>query len=270
MTTGGAGTIVNAMALGRGAAFGLRYHARARLQPARSWSVHTDGRRLPGPKARLAIESARVVLGQSPQRIEVHCDIPPERGLKSSSAVSLAVLQAALRSKGSVWPTGRLLRTAATVGLRSGTSLTGAYDDAAACLLGGVVVTDNRARRILHRYELPRGLRALVHVPSGRRPTSSIRGTDFRPIRAAVDEAFRHACQARVRDAMLLNTSAYAGLFRLATRFTTAALEIGCYAAGLSGKGPAQVALGTPDALHELSRRFDNTHPIGIRRGQAA
>lgn len=270
MTIGGAGTIVNAMALGRGAAFGLRYHARARMRPSARWEVHTEGRRLAPLKARLAIESARLVLGDTPHRIEVHCDIPPERGLKSSSAVSLAVLRAALQAKGTRWPAPRLLRAAATAGLRSGTSLTGAYDDASACLLGGVVVTDNVARRILKRLEFPRGLAALVHVPAQRRPTRAVRGTDFRPIRALVAEAFTLARQGRLRDAMVLNTSAYAPLFRLRTIFSQAALEAGCHAAGLSGKGPAEVAIGPRDALHTLSRRFDNTRPVALRRGVEA
>lgn len=267
---GGAGTIVNAMATGRGVAFGLRFQAHARIHPDSRWTVFDAGRRLSVERSRLAIESARAVLGEAPHRIDVACNIPMERGLKSSSAVSLAVIEACLRAARERWSAAQRLRAAAEAGLRSGTSLTGAYDDAAACLLGGVVATDNRRRRILRRSELPRGLSALVRAPPRRRTTASVRGTDFRSIRAQVEEAFRLALRGRVGAAMEANTDAYARAFRLRPRFSAAAREVGCFAAGLSGKGPAEVAIGRPDALSTLARRFLHVQPVALRRGRAA
>lgn len=267
MTVGGAGTIVNAMATGRGSAFGIGYRSSARVRPAPRWMVFTGGRRLDAVRSRLAIESARLVLGDEPHRIDVDSDIPPERGLKSSSSVSLAVLEACLRLTGRAWTEDRLLRAAATAGLRSGTSLTGAFDDAAACLRGGIVLTDNRRRRILSTSAFPLRMAALVHAPRLRRPTRSVRGMEFGSIRALVDDAFHLALKGRFRDAMVLNTAAYAPLFRLRPRFSIAALESGCHAAGLSGKGPSEVAVGTRPQLRDLARRFPNTRLLPLRRG---
>ena len=264
----GAGTIVNAMATGRGVAFGLDLSVVVTVAPAKRWSVVSAGKRL-GPRAALlAIESARRVT-TTPLRIEVTTNIPPERGLKSSSAVSVATIRACLNHTRRRWTDAKILSAAADAGLRSGTSLTGAYDDAAACLLGGIVFTDNRKRRLTARRPLPRGLVALVHLGAHRLPTARVKGTDFEPVRAIVHDAERLARAGDMRSAMLLNTAAYAPLFRHDARFTFAMLHAGAYAAGLSGKGPAEIALLTPRQAAHLRRRWPNSLIVRVRNRRA-
>lgn len=273
-TAGGAGTVVNAMATGRGCAFGMRLRVAARVRPDSRWSVLDNGRRLPPAPARLAIEAARrAMAGQGksiPLRIEVRSEIPQERGLKASSAVAVAVIRAGLRLQGKRWTDQRILEGAAEAGLASGTSLTGAFDDAAACLLGGVVVTDNRRRRIVRRFNLPPRLAALVHVPARRLATAQVRGTRFDAVRPLVEEAWNLARRGEIRDAMLLNTTAYAPLFGHRARFTLDALAHGAWSAGLSGKGPAEIALGTPDVLRALRRRYPRARLVPLRPGGSA
>jgi len=271
---GGAGTIVNAMATGRGAAFGLGFLVEARVQPARTWSVHAQGRRLGTPEDRLARAAARLVQARAAPderwRIDVASDIPPERGLKSSSAVAVAVVRAALDEVGLAWRPASILRAAAQSNLDAGVSVTGAYDDAAACLLGGVCLTDNRRRRLLQRTRLPRGLHALVRIPRQRLPTRAVRSTDFSSIRPFIDEAWRLARRDDIRAAMILNTTAYAPMFGHTPAFTIRALELGAWAAGLSGKGPAEVALATPSVLRRLETAFPEARRVSLRNGGVA
>lgn len=270
-TAGGAGTVVNAMATGRGCAFGLRLRVEARVRPDERWSVFSGGRRLALSRARLAFEAARRVPAggrtPGPLRIDIRSEIPPERGLKSSSAIAVAVIRACLRHQGRRWSAGRILEAAAEAGLASGTSLTGAFDDAAACLLGGVVVTDNTRRQIVRRFNLPSRLSALVHVPKRRLPTAQVRGTRFDGVRPIVDEAWNLARRGEIRDAMLLNTTAYAPLFGHRARFTLDALAAGAFSAGLSGKGPAEIALGTPAVLRTLRGRYPRARLVPLRPG---
>lgn len=244
---GGAGTIVNAFATGRGAAFGLDWRVRARVAPARATGVWNGRRKLTPAEARLATETARCVLGRLGRRerlrIDVESEIPPKRGLKSSSAVAVAVARAVLAHVGARMSDVKLLELVADAAVRSGTSLTGALDDAAACLWGGVVFTDNDRRRVLGRGRLPPDLVALVHVPRRTLLTGSLRRRHFRPVSELVATAWRLARRGEYRDAMLLNTLAYAPLLRTATDFTFQALARGAAAAGLSGKGPAEIAL---------------------------
>jgi shikimate kinase len=267
--SGGAGTIVNAMATGRGVTFGLAFHVEVRVRPAARWSVRTDARVLGAREARLAVESARLV-SPAPLTIEVRSDIPAERGLKSSSAVSVATIRAAVASHGRRWSDTRILESAAAAGLRSGTSVTGAYDDAAACLLGGVCFTDNRRRRLVRHDRLPAGLVAVVKVPARRLQTRKVRGTDFEPIRALVSDAERLALSGDLRSAMLLNTAAYGPLFAHRTSFSTQALAAGAWAAGLSGKGPAEIALVRRPDLARVRRLWPGARVVAVRNGRVA
>lgn len=243
----GAASIVNAFATQRGAAFGLDLRVEARVQPAARASVWNGRRRLPPSEARLALETARRVQQRThdrrPLRIEIQSEIPPERGLKSSSAVGVAVARAVLDELGQRVPISTLLSDVADAALTSGTSLTGAYDDAAACALGGVVVTDNARRKIVARDQLPNHLVAWVSWGRGRRRTGALDRRRFEPLSDAVALAWDLARRRRYRAAMLVNTLAYAPTLGLVPAFTFEVLEEGAYAAGLSGKGPAEVAL---------------------------
>lgn len=255
---GGAGTLVNAFATGNGATFGLGYHVTARVASSRAFRVWSNGRRLPEAEARLAVESARAIQQKlaAPEPLDIHVesDIPPRRGLKSSSAVSVAVVQAVAQHAGRRAPDAQLLDAAADAGLRSRTSLTGAYDDASACLLGGVVLTDNRARRIRRRARLPRGLVALVRVPRKTLATGSLRRATFRPIGPVIARAWQLAFDGHYREAMLLNTLAYAPLLGHTPTFSMRAIARGAYAAGLSGKGPAEIALVESEEVPRFRR----------------
>ena len=253
---GGAATIVNAFATGRGAAFGLGYVVRARVRPARAWSVRSGGRRLRPPQDALALITARTMqrrLGtRGPLAISIDSQIPPAKGLKSSSAVGVAVARAVAAEAQATLSLQALLEVVADAGIASGTSLTGAFDDAAACALGGVVLTDNDRRRIVQRSHLPPGLVALVSTPLRSLATGSLRRAAFRPLASLVDEAWAKARRGAIAQAMLANTLAYAPALGHLPRFTLEALKAGAWAAGLSGKGPAEVAL----VRAATSRRF--------------
>ncbi len=272
-TSGGAGTVINAFATGRGAAFGLGLHVRARVEPARAWSVHAGRRRLPPQEARLGIETARAFAAEAgtrgPFQIWVESDIPAKKGLKSSSAVGVAVARAVLAQAEARVSAARLLRLVADAAVRSGTSLTGAMDDAAACLLGGVVFADNLHRRILKRRRLPLGLHALLHIPPRTLATGSLDRKAFLPVAPMIEEAWDLALRGRLQDAMLLNTFAYAPIVRVRPAFTLRALTHGAYAAGLSGKGPAEVALVHDDDLHRFRRLFPRARIVPVNAGGA-
>lgn len=271
-TAGGAATIINAFATGKGAAFGLTERVTARVTPARAFSVWNGQRRLAPSEARLALETVRVVqaaLGtpRSPLRVDVRSPIPTKRGLKSSSAVGVAVARAVLDHAKENLDARRLLPLVADAALRSKTSLTGAYDDAAACLLGGVVFTDNDERRLLRVDVLPSSLVALVHVPSQSRATGDLDRRKFRGLKDLLDEAWRLALKGNYKDSMLVNTLAYAPLLGVHPVFTLRAIERGAYAAGLSGKGPAEVALVHPDVLHRFHDAGRETRVVELNHG---
>ncbi len=256
-TSHGAGTVVNAMAIGRGVAFGLDLSVSATVEEADEYAVETGGHRLDPEAANLALECVRLVEQAAGDRHRLHVtvtsDIPPARGLKSSSAVAIAVLRAACDHHDIDPEDDELLAWAAESGLRSGTSLTGAYDDAAACLLGGLVLTDNNERRLLERRPMPEGLVALVRIPDGENPTAKFQRADLDAARAGAETAFRLAQEGDIPGAMQANTDAYAELFQVDVSFVGKARAAGAWAAGLSGTGPAQIALVERDRVDEFA-----------------
>lgn len=269
----GAGTVVNAMATGRGAAFGLDFHAAAAVEDADEYAVQTEGHRLKPKAAALALECVRLVEQAAgtrlPVLVTVDSDIPSARGLKSSSAVAIAVLGAACEHHDVEADDDEILGWAAEAGLRSGTSLTGAYDDAAACLLGGLVLTDNRERRLLERRTLPDDLIALVRIPQEENPTSRFRRADLETARPGAEEAFRLAEAGDVAAAMQANTDAFAALFDVDVSFVDQARAAGAWAAGLSGTGPAQIALVEKTRVADFAELAADRH-VDLYEGEAA
>lgn len=256
-TSGGAASAINAFATGRGAAFGLALDVACLADEADTWQVYAGRQRLSPTEARLAMTTAKTFGADRPLRLRIRSDIPAKKGLKSSSAVAVAVGRAVMDLHQKTMSTQRILSRVAKASLDSKTSLTGAFDDAAACLLGGLVLCDNLKRRILRRLPLPSRHVAALHIPSRTLETGALDRATFRPIAPLVEAAWRTLERGHLREAMLANTFAYAPLLGHKPRFTLQALALGATAAGLSGKGPAEVALVPRD----LMRRFQKAHP---------
>jgi shikimate kinase len=143
----GAATIVNAIATGKGAAFGITLEADAIVELERGkgdilLQGSDEGHDLVSSCVRAVASKA---LGSSDVNGEVHVrsDIPISRGLKSSSAVSNAVVLAAARASGANLSDMEIVLTGIEESIRAGVTITGAFDDASACFFGGVAVTDN-------------------------------------------------------------------------------------------------------------------------------
>lgn len=241
----GAATIVNAIATGKGAAFGvsLETDVVAHLEPGRGDILTTEGdeggQLVAGCVRAVASKAGKEVHG----KITIRSEIPISRGLKSSSAVSNAVGLATARALDANLTDMELIMTGIEESIKAGVTITGAFDDAAACYLGGVVVTNNRSFTILGRGRMDPDLSVVIHVPERRITKASIKGLDFSPIRAKVEEAFDLAMKGSYMKAMELNSRAYAKVLDVPEDAVEAARKHGALAAGISGTGPATVAL---------------------------
>src|SRR2546425_1054301 len=102
----------------------------------------------------------------------------------------------------------------------------------------------------------PPVLWALVRIPHRTLATSALRDTHFEEIVPLVEEAWTSARAGNYPAAMALNSLAYARLLGHSLAFSMHALEQGAWAAGLSGKGPAEVALLEGRALGRTRARY--------------
>ena len=172
-------SVVSAFASGKGAAIGIGIPCRvsAELKDRdignRSLAIRIVGKISdPHDLVRKSVSSTmdylKVAMPSSQQLvIDIDSKIPVAVGLKSSSAVSVAVVKAVfeLFSEGQTRDkTLEILRLSSKASKRSGASLTGAFDDAAASLLGGLAFSDNTKFRLLGHEPIGEDYGSIVKI----------------------------------------------------------------------------------------------------------
>ncbi|MFP4170205.1 MAG: shikimate kinase [Methanomassiliicoccales archaeon] len=258
-TCHGAATIVNAIATGRGAAFGLDLFTRAVVEITDEPGVSCDAQGEDPSMVCSCVEGVieRFAPGRG-ARVSTESNIPVSRGLKSSSAAANAAIMASLDALSVEMDPVEAVRMGTRKAVEAGVSVTGAFDDAAASMLGGVVVTDNREERIIKRDQLPEGVEVLLHVPEFRIRKGGLPLDRIRSLSSLVEAAFGMCLQGDYLRAMTLNGLCYSVAQGLNMDLVMDALKCGALAAGLSGTGPATAIL-VPDEragiiMNELER----------------
>jgi len=258
----GAGTIVNAIATGSGVAFGLALRASA-IAERRPEALGVRVDVADGVDPALAMGAARRTLHRSGVgaglAISIHSAIPISRGLKSSSAVANAVVLASARAVGVELEPLDMIRMGVRAAIEAGVTLTGAFDDACASFFGGIVSTDNGSETILGRDRFPEDLVAVVEVPARMIPKASLKGVDFASIRPQVEAAFRLAQRGDYFRAMEANSAAYASVLGVDEEPAVRAREAGAIAAGISGIGPAIIALVRPPHVEPVRKAMEES-----------
>lgn len=254
----GAATIVNAIATGKGAAFGitLEVDALVELERGEGEVALESGEEGRGLVAGCVRAIARRVTGSSDVtgRVRIVSEIPISRGLKSSSAVSNAVCLATANALGATLPDMDIVLAGIEESIKAGVTVTGAFDDASACFLGGVVLTDNRSFTILQRGRLDPDLEILLHVPERRITKASVKGLDFSPIKKDVEKAFELAMKGEYLKAMEVNSRAYSKVLDVSEDIAELARKKGALAAGISGTGPATAVVCDRGSVGDVLR----------------
>jgi shikimate kinase len=241
------------MATGKGAALGVQLWTKARVTLTDNpGQIRAQILGAPSESTSLICTTAKIVLNEFATKkygavVETESNIPVAVGLKSSSAASNAVAAATLTALGRETDGIEIVRLGVKSSLRARVTLTGAFDDACACYFGGLVVTDNRACRILRRFRsLRRGNHVLLYVPKSKKYSGDVQRSSFKRIMRLVDLTHQEALRNNYLLSLTLNGIAYSSIFGYDLSPVTDALDAGADAAGLSGKGPAIAAI-VPD-----------------------
>ncbi|MEM2874423.1 MAG: shikimate kinase [Candidatus Hadarchaeales archaeon] len=253
-------TVVNAIATGKGAAFGVELRVRARAELIKG-KGKIRGRIIGGggESARLIEICARKVLeilGMEREygvRIETDAGIPIAVGLSSSSAAANAAVLATYAAAGADPDMDRALELGIDASLEAGVSVTGALDDAAASMYGCGVVTHNLKRVILRKFRIRTDLDVLVYIPPSKFYSSAVTPQSLAPIRKAVEIAHDLAMRGRIMDAISLNGVLYSTALNQDPTPAIEAIAEGALGAGLTGTGSATVAISEPN----VSRRIE-------------
>jgi shikimate kinase len=249
--TFGAVSIVNAIASGRGATASIKLTTEASVELDDSpggWEALLNGERSDSPLAIETVKRAIKGAGRDPLkysgRVETSSTLPVGVGLKTSSASSTAIAIATFAALGQrALDTKKVLECSIDASLASGASITGAMDDAAGCLLGGINMTDNLARKVVGSRLFDRKLLVVIRVPREASRRAAVDPNFVRRFGALADVSFELALKGDYWRAMLLNGMTYSSILKYDPFPALRAVELGALGAGLSGTGPAVAAV---------------------------
>lgn len=253
-----AGTVLNALATGTGSAFAIEEYTTATVELADESDVTGSIDGAEDGDTRLIERCVELVAdrfgdGQG-GHVRTESDVPMASGLKSSSAAANATVLATLDALDAADEIER--EDAARIGVEAardvGVTVTGAFDDASASMLGGLTVTDNDDDNLLAR-DTP-NWDVLVWTPPEQSFSADAdvqRCRQVAPIAAVVEEL---ALDGRYTEAMTINGLAFSAALDFPTGPTVEAMD----AAGvsLSGTGPSVVAVGTREQLDAVRERW--------------
>ena len=279
-TAPGAGTVLNAVATGHGSAFAIDVETTATVE------LSADAERVTGEIAGAPDADTRLVercvehvvdrFGDSEGgSVATDSEVPMAAGLKSSSAAANATVLATLDALGvdvvndntagndadTDEPTaaGDAITKidACRIGVNAardvGVTITGAFDDAAASMLGGVVVTDNTADELLAHET--RAWNVLVWTPPERAYSADADVDRCEKVAEMADLVAELALDGRFGKAMTVNGLAYSAALDFDTDPAVEAMPH-CHGVSLSGTGPSVVAVGEADSLAAVHERW--------------
>ncbi len=247
----GAVTILNATATGIGASLatdlgitatwewqaepGLRFHNDTGADDSLAQAVHQQ----------LAARLDGVVPGGA--EVSTRGGAQPARGLKTSSSAAAAMVLAGLHAANQAPSHNEVIALAIDAAVQAGVTLTGAYDDQVATVLGGCHLTLNPARRILQPLPI-QPWHVAVWMPDEHIAKDLVKNLDVRPAMAGARRVVLLAQAGDLPGAMTENGRTFHRLYEAAglpvtDEPTQVALDAGALGAGLSGTGPAVAAL---------------------------
>lgn len=235
-------TVINAMPTGIGATIGVGLETRAVFSErsgSRTVRIGNDASEdtsMASICVRRAYERAGI---EEPEEwmLETVSDIPVSRGLKSSSCACNAVLRAVFAEIGLDLDQVDLIRLGVECAREAHVTVTGSFDDACGCGLGGLVMTDNRRDEILARSDIE-DRDVVISVPRFKIRKSTM------PIEAlhAAGPLMQEAIDIAMTDpyrAMTMNGRIISSVQGVDNSVAERAVEMGALGAGMSGSGPA-------------------------------
>jgi len=278
----GAATIITGFATGAAGAFGisLSNETKVELKNDGEFESIVNGEGSVGEElARFCVERTLNEFGMEYEGASVNTqmDIPQAMGLKSSSiaanCITLATVGAIAREKGFVRQKRlnkfrqkqlisienveiddeRIINLGIDAAFDANVTKTGAIDDASASFFGGYSLTQNLERKIVQRGEMEE-LDVLIYLPGEKIFSGSIDVQAVKMFAKEVDMLWDAAKTGNIYSAITLNGLIHSTAFGLDTTPAILALKAGAICSGLTGTGPAIIALcrdNSDDILNE-------------------
>ena len=195
--------------------------------------------------ARICVRRTLERIGADPDAgyvLTIDSEIPPSRGLKSSSSVCNAAVSAVLAHHGFAMDTLDMIKLGVECAKEAGVTVTGSFDDACGCELGGFIVTDNYRNEILRREPFGK-CEVILCIPDHIK--IRIPKERYNAVSSEMEE-IKEVCRTDPIKAMTMNGRLIARVTGSGGDLIEEALAHGALAAGVSGTGPAVAALAEP------------------------
>ncbi len=256
-----AGTVLNALATGTGSAFAIAEYTTATVTLADHQKVTGEITGSPDADARLIERCVELVTAEygagEGGTVRTESEVPMASGLKSSSAAANATVLATLSALGKEDAVSRAdaARIGVTAARDVGVTITGAFDDASASMLGGVTVTENTTDELLHREE--RDWAVLVWTPPEQSFSADADVEACKQIAPMADFVAELAQKGDFERAMTVNGLAFCAALGFDSQ---PMIEVMATVDGvsLSGTGPSFTAVGEKSALESVRNRWDD------------
>ena len=253
----GAVSIVNAIATGKGSTLGIDTFVETTLTKKEGKGIHitSENKSISSRLINKLIENMipRKILDNTKLELDFKSNIPTGYGLKSSSAISSAVVLSCAKAFGKIMSDDEILKLGAKTSIQTKISITGAYDDACACHFGGFNVTDNSKMKLLHREIAPKDLQAIIFLPKSRKRGNLKKLKEFKD---AFEKSWQLAKNSDYWNAAILNGIATSSILNSEPNLIMKLMEKGALCATISGNGPSIMAITDRKNKSRVQKEF--------------
>ena len=253
----GAVSIVNAIATGKGSTLGIDTFVETTLTKKDGKGIHitSENKTISSRLINKLIENMipKKILDNTKLELDFKSNIPTGYGLKSSSAISSAVVLSCAKAFGKTMSDEEVLKLGAKTSIQTKVSITGAYDDACACHFGGFNVTDNLKMQLLNRELAPKELQAIVFLPKSRKRGNLKKLKNFKN---AFEQSWQLAKNSDYWNAAILNGIATTSILNSEPNLIMKLMEKGALCATISGNGPSLMAIVDKKNKSRVQKEF--------------
>ncbi len=271
------GTIINAIATGKGSAFGIDLEVKATVELIDDGENKITGliKDNTSFKSRLMETCVKNVLDyfevNYSAKVYTRTRIPIKSGLSSSSATSNAIVMATIDALEEKLDDKLILDLAIKSSFDENLTITGAYDDATASYYGGITITDNLNRKIIKKdifknesnKNIEEDIDVIITIPN---LTKNVNVSKMKLLKNYVELAFEQCLNGKYYDALFLNGILYASALNFPTDIPITALEYGALTSGLSGTGPSYVTLCYKEDTEKIINQLNKYGKIIISK----
>tara|TARA_Y100000590_G_scaffold124381_1_gene142286 strand:- start:826 stop:1680 length:855 start_codon:yes stop_codon:yes gene_type:complete len=253
----GAVSIVNAIATGKGSTLGIDTFVETKLTKKEGSGIHitSENKTISSRLINQVIKKMipKKVLDNTKLELDFKSNIPTGYGLKSSSAISSAVVLSCAKAFNKQMSDKEILKLGAKASIETKVSITGAYDDACACYFGGFNVTDNLRMMLLKREIGPKELQVIIFLPKLRKRGNLKKLKEFRN---AFEKSWELAKKSDYWNAGILNGIATTSILNSEPNLIMKLVEKGALCATISGNGPSIMAITDKKNKSRIQKEF--------------